>query len=337
MKYTGKIIALAFPDTFVKGSTELICKLLPYVGLGTKDFIKAGHAALLLVENETGAIRYFDFGRYVTPPGHGRVRSAETDAELALPFKASFDENDTMLNVEEVLLWLDANPQRTHGSGRLLASVCDQIDFKKAESYILALQERGSIPYGVFEKDGSNCSRLVAETLLAATDATRIIKRLKFNKLFTPSTVGNVEIAATNGIVYQVLNGNIKPYKGSAFKENLTNYFDKKNIPIIGPENKVSCEADLQALDGIGSAAYFKLVPSNLPKAHYRIQRYNEKFEIDFDGVYVCETFNPKSEFIFTYDSHCKYCHVLQNNEKLKMDCVGEFSMFNSSKKVHSA
>lgn len=337
MKYTGKIIALAYPDTFVKGSTELICKLLPYVGLGTKHYIKAGHAALLLVDNETGAIRYFDFGRYVTPPGYGRVRSAETDAELEIPFKALFDAEGSLNNVEEVLRWLDANPHRTHGNGRLLASVCDTVDYKKAETYILNLQARGSIPYGVFEKEGSNCSRLVAETLLESTDATRIIKRLKFNKLFTPSTVGNVEIAATNGVVFEVLHGVVNPFSGSAFKENLTNYFDKKNVPTNRPDRKKMTLDEVHVLEGIGSSAYFKIVSSSLPKYHYRIQRFNEYCELDFDGVYVCEKFDVNAPYSFTYDSHCKYCHVLQNDKRIKMLCVGEYSKFNSSKKVHSA
>jgi len=54
LNYTGKIIVLAFPDTFVTMSTEWVCKLLPLLGLGTRDYIKAGHAALVLIENKTG-------------------------------------------------------------------------------------------------------------------------------------------------------------------------------------------------------------------------------------------------------------------------------------------
>ena len=54
MKYTGKIIVLAFPDTFVRMSDEFMCKVLPLLGIGTRTHVKAGHAALVLVENETG-------------------------------------------------------------------------------------------------------------------------------------------------------------------------------------------------------------------------------------------------------------------------------------------
>ncbi len=54
---TGKLIVLAFPDTFVTVTNEWLCKFLPLVGLGTKEYIKAGHAALVLVENKTGNAR----------------------------------------------------------------------------------------------------------------------------------------------------------------------------------------------------------------------------------------------------------------------------------------
>lgn len=337
MKYNGKIIALAFPDTYVKGSTELICKLLPYVGLGTKDYIKAGHAALVLVNNKTGSLQYFDFGRYVTPPGCGRVRSAETDVELAIDFKAEIAEDDSLLNLDEILLWLEANPLKTHGSGRLLASVCDTVNYKKAFNYLKELQNRGSIPYGVFEKDGSNCSRLVTETLLVSTQEKRIIKKLNFNKLFTPSTVGNVEIGATNRVVYEVYDGAVNVYKGSAFKENLTNYFDKRNIPKKCNSKAIVVPKNLQTLGGTGSTAYFEIVPEILPEAHYRIKRYNELLEVDFDGVFYSEEFNLGESYNFTYDSHCKFCHVIQKENKIRFDIVDLYEDFNSVQKAHSA
>ena len=143
---TGKIIVLAYPDTFVKISDEWQCKLFPLVGLGTWDYMKAGHAAIILIENKTGKANYYDFGRYITPKGYGRVRSEITDAELKIPFKAKLIGNGSLENLNEFLIWLDANPHKTHGEGRLLASVCEDINFAKAEKYIQELQQRGSIP-----------------------------------------------------------------------------------------------------------------------------------------------------------------------------------------------
>jgi len=338
LNYNGKIIVLAYPDTFVTMSDEWICKLLPLVGLGTWDYIKAGHAALILIENKTGVARYFDFGRYVTPKGYGRVRGANTDAELEIPFKAEIGDDGKLTNLEAFLLWLDRHPEKTHGEGRLLASICDSINFKQAENFIAELQSRGSIPYGAFDKTGSNCSRFVTDTILGATSEKKIIKALNFNKKFTPSTVGNVEKASL-GMVYEVFQGHIRRFGGSAFKENLTNYFGRKSSSTMAEVNTVSqLPSTVQELSGIGSTAWFELLPDEgLLSGHFRIRRYNEQHAIDFDGIYVSEEFDDSEPYQFTFDSHCEYCHILQHNKKIKLDCVGRFSAFSSSQKVHSA
>ena len=91
---------LAYPDTFVQVTEEWICKFLPLLGLGTREYIKAGHAAMVLVENESGNAHYYDFGRYVTPEGYGRVRGANTDVELEIPFKAILTSDNSLDNLE---------------------------------------------------------------------------------------------------------------------------------------------------------------------------------------------------------------------------------------------
>ena len=335
---------MAFPDTFVTMSDEWICRVLPLVGLGTREYIKAGHSAMVLIENATGKANYYDFGRYITPKGHGRVRSAETDAELKIPFKASMDSAGQLTNLDRFLGWLDAHPEKTHGQGRLLASVCEAIDYEKAHKHILALQSRGSIPYGAFHKQGSNCSRFVTDTILAATDSSEIQRGLNFNKKFTPSTVGNVEKAATDHAVYEVFQGEVKLFEGTAFKENLRNYFDKKNpnasngIAFAEPsDRKPAIGAHAQYLSGTGSGAWFELSSEQLPAHHYRIKRYSDSCELDFDGVYVSKEFDATLPYQFTYDSHCSYCHVLQNNQKLKLELLARYAEFNSLQKVHSA
>lgn len=337
MPNTGKIIILAFPDTFVTMSNEWICKILPIVGLGTKDYIKAGHAALVLIENRSGKAKYFDFGRYVTPNGMGRVRGANTDAELQIPIDAKIDAHGNLSNLSEFLLWLEAHPEKTHGEGRLLASVCDFIDFDKAKKYIEALQDRGSIPYGAFVKEGSNCSRFVTDTILTATHDKTIKKTLLFNKKFTPSTVGNVEKAST-GTIYEVFQGTIHQFKGTAFKENLKNYFHKKkskSFKELGARN--STPAHWQKLSGIGSNAYFEFMQQSLPQYHFRIKRYNDSLDMDYDGVYYSEAFDAEKPYEFTYDSHCQYCHVIQDGVKIQLRSVSTWSQFNSRQKAQTA
>ncbi len=338
MKATGKIIVLAYPDTFVKVSTEWICKVLPYLGLGTKNHIKAGHAALILINNETGKARYFDFGRYVTPPGYGRVRGANTDAELHIPIIAKISSEGVLQNRDAFFYWLDGNPDKTHGDGRLLASVCDEIDHNKAYNFIRTLQQKGSIPYGAFDKTGSNCSRFVTETILAATPNLKIVKALSFNKKFTPSTVGNVEKASLAKDIFEIYNGKISKFNGSALQENLRNYFHKKKPePITIQKSKLSERA--QKLYGTGSSAWFELQEEHFPENHFRIKRYNENCEVDFDGIYkASEEFDMHIPYTFTYDSHCAYCHILQKEKKIKFERVANYETYISSlQKVHLA
>lgn len=331
MKQQTQIIVLAYPDTYVTLSDEWICRVLPMVGLGTREYIKAGHAALILVGDQ-GELHYFDFGRYITPKGYGRVRSAQTDAELRIPLRAIQDHSGRIENLSEVLGWLDQNPDKTHGDGRLIASVCQEVDYFKARAYIDEISKRGSIPYGAFNKSGSNCSRFVADTLLAATTSARIRRKLTRNKLFTPSTVGNVEIAATDNKMYQVQSGKIDPYLGSALRENLKNYFDKSR-PVLQRKN-TSAYHDLpegaQFLGGTGSQAWFHLDTHQLAAGIYRIRRFTPWGELDYDGVYESRTFRPERSFEFTYDSHCEYCHVYQDNQKIFFQGKGSFAQFNS-------
>jgi len=310
-----------------------MCKILPLVGLGTRTHIKAGHAALVLIENRTGKASYYDFGRYITPPGKGRVRGANTDVELKIPFKAVI-KNKGLENLEEFLHWLDAHPEKTHGSGRLVASLCEDIDFEKAQEYITSLQNQGSIPYKAFGKTGSNCARFVTETILSATENSAIKRHLKHNKKFTPSTVGNVEKSANSG-VFQVCKGQIAPYDSSALRENLTNYFDKK----VPASYTMATDGDgvpegAQLLTGVGSSAYFTLeVAGN----KLLITRFTEDGVQDFEGYSDIPTaFNPESAYSFVYDSHCAFVTIEQNGAIFRLELTPK-EILNSVQRVHSA
>lgn len=334
---SGKLIVLAFPDTFVKVSDEWKCKLLPLVGLGTFKQIKAGHAALVLIENKTGKATYYDFGRYVTPDGFGRVRSAETDAELEMPFEAKLVGNGPLENRDQFLRWLEANPQKTHGEGRMLASVCEEINFEKAQNYILSLQKQGNVPYRAFAENGSNCARFVTETILASTENKEIIKGLNHIKRFTPSPIGNVDIAASS-VIFEVLNGVIVKYNGSILKENLTNYFhrnkSKKSKITVLPKLPLNA----QKVSGTGSNAWFEIEVDEGIENQYKIKRYNDLHKLDYVGLFeTVESFDINYNFQFTHNSHCDHCHILQNGCLIKFRKVKTCPEFCELQKVLSA
>ncbi len=322
---TGKIIPIAFPDTFVcYGSEAVQLKLFPKVGLGNRGYIKAGHAILVLIENSTGNIQYFDFGRYVTPPKMGRVRSAKTDADLHIPLKAIITESGEIQNLEEILLWLGNHPEKTHGDGRMVASVCHEVNYEKAINYLTHLQDQGSIPYLAFSNStGSNCSRLVTDTLIRSGNNKRTVKKLKRNNKFTPSPLGNVKYGAAGGEIYNVFNGKISLYSKSILKENLTNYFDpnapvKSGIPLPKQKGKA------QLLSGIGASAYFEIIATELQN-QYIIKRYTSKFEKDFEGLFTVDNsgFNITKPYQFIFDSNCNYCHISQADTIYKFDVIG--------------
>lgn len=204
MDNTGIILTLAYPDTIVMVSDEWFSPFLRFVGVGKKNYLRAGHAALVLIEKETGVLEYHDFGRYITPPEpNGRVRGRDTDNELHFPLKAEI-KDDKILNLDEILKFLATHPKLTHGEGNLIASVCNVIDYKKARTFITNMQNEHFIRYAAFIKNASNCARFVCDALITSVTEPKIKKNLENSKWFTPSTVGNVLLANTGPHAFKV-------------------------------------------------------------------------------------------------------------------------------------
>ena len=132
-----------------------------WFGFFKHGYYKAGHAALVLVNHVNGECKYYDFGRYHTPLRQGRVRSYETDPERKINTKAII-KNKKIENMEELLTELQTNSS-CHGEGRLLASTYHHIELPLAIETIASMQNQGSIGYGPFRYQGSNCSRFVAK------------------------------------------------------------------------------------------------------------------------------------------------------------------------------
>ncbi len=150
--------------------------------------------------------------------------------------------------------------------------------------------------------------------------------------------MGNVEKASLAKDIFEIYNGKISKFNGSALQENLRNYFHKKKPePITIQKSKLSERA--QKLYGTGSSAWFELQEEHFPENHFRIKRYNENCEVDFDGIYkASEEFDMHIPYTFTYDSHCAYCHILQKEKKIKFERVANYETYISSlQKVHLA
>lgn len=320
--YDGVIVVLSYPDTVVRPAhSEFSSKVWPKLGIGGENAIQAGHAAMLLIDKTTNQVDYYDFGRYITSYGSGRVRSKETDPELKVPFTACF-EDGKLINLEEMLLWLDANPEKTHGEGRLVASINAEIDYAKANDFIKKLIVKKEVPYGAFVKSGSNCARFVTDTILNSCGNNSIVLKLKTSNLLTPSPIGNVIKGTTEDEIFVVENQDISHYTNrSVIKEYSECFFKKidKELNLIGTELPNKELFDLKNatwLGGIGSGAWFKIEEKQDVNL-YKIARYTVKGDKDFEGVFKVKDFSLDVDkpYQFVHPTNCAEMFIEQGNK----------------------
>lgn len=329
MTNSAFILTLAYPETVVMHADEWYSPLMRYIGIGNKKYVRAGHAALVLISKETGELEYHDFGRYITPEPYGRVRGKTTDCELDFPLKAQIEGN-IISNLNEILTFLGTHPKLTHGDGKLIASVCDEIDYAKARSHITRMQNRNFIRYAAFIKNACNCARFVTDTLIASITNKTIKNRLKRSKKFTPSTVGNVVIANTQEHTFEVSeSGEITPFNSSVKSENVKAFLDRLHahepgfIGTLEPKLVSGLHEKAQWLPGIAAGAWFEL-HKNGSITHYRFKRISPYGNIDVDAIYkVCDTsFEYELKFEFIQYSNCAYFHIRQNKRIYRFDRV---------------
>ncbi|MFG6686335.1 DUF6695 family protein [Mariniflexile sp. HNIBRBA6329] len=327
MNNTGIILTLAYPETIVMVSKEWFSPFLRFLGVGKKNYLRAGHAALVLINKETGILEYHDFGRYITPQPTGRVRGSDTDNELHFPLVANI-ENDEITNLDSILEFLATHPKLTHGDGKMLASVCKAVDYKKARAHITYMQEKHFIRYAAFIKDACNCARFVTDTLIASVTDNSIKKKLEKSKWFTPSTVGNVLLANTEAHAFEVSEtGFISKFEGSQKSENVRCFLDKlKNhtpnfIGTLQPKPVDGLHENAQWLPGIAAGAWFELHRTET-NSEYIFRRISPVGNVDVHAVFKLETevFNYHESFEFVHYSNCKFFHVKQNGKVFRFD-----------------
>ncbi len=338
---TGIILVLAYPETIVKVAKEWYSFLLRYVGVGKKDYLKAGHAALVLINKSSGVLEYHDFGRYITKEPHGRVRGLRYDAELNFPIRANIV-NNQIENLDEILSFLSLNPELTHGDGKLVASVCDEVNYNKAKAFISNLQRHGSIRYAAFLKNATNCARFVASVLCESVTNKNIQKKITSSLWFTPSTVGNVVLASSNSFVYLVKSGVVSCFKSTVFKENKKYFLDRLSLHrvdlrgTIEPMEIKGLHASAQWLSGIAAGAWYEITfVSGLDINEYRFRRVSPNGRVDIDAVFASSgVFDINKNFKIMHNSNCSYCTINQGG--VIMCLLFKRAYVNSVQKEHS-
>jgi len=190
--YTGFAISIAWPETLCKQAGAWYDSIMNILGLSKNNFYKVGHAAVVIVEIKTGNCYYFDFGRYHSPFGYGRVRDSETDHELQIECRARISDSKLELqNFKQILLELAEN-QACHGNGTLHASYT-RINFNKAYSYAKRMQDLSPLKYGPFLLQGTNCSRFVRTVVLSGDPPLADRLKLLLPLTISPSPIGIVK------------------------------------------------------------------------------------------------------------------------------------------------
>lgn len=219
----GIIIMFAWPKTPAIQVGSWYEGLMKFLGFNKNGYYMAGHSAIVLVNPENGELNYFDFGRYHSPVGHGRIRNNETDPDLIVDTKARFNKNGQITNIDELLLLFDANKDAFHGKNTMYASVNYATNFEKALKFAKKLQNKGAIPYGPFELRGTNCSRFTSSVFRAGSKNVWKKFRLLVPICLTPTTLGNVLVVSSDGFFYEVENNSVKKHKIS-FSKQLKNW-----------------------------------------------------------------------------------------------------------------
>lgn len=326
------ILTLAYPETIVSHAEEWYSKFLRFLFVGSKKHVRAGHAALVLIDKSTGVLEYHDFGRYITSEPNGRVRGRETDFELNFPVTAKI-EDDIIKNLDDILKFLATHPKLTHGDGALYASVCNAVDYNTARTHITKMQHRDFIRYAAFIKNACNCARFVTDTLIASVTNVTIKKNLIKSKWFTPSTIGNVVIADTEDFVYVVSDkGDINEFNSTVSKENRRLFLDRLkgyNPSLVGtlkPKHNEVKETHAQWLSGIAAGAWFELHDLG-HDSEFRFRRVSPYGNIDCDGVYKVndENFDMNLEYQFVHYSNCLFFHVEQDSMQYRFDFIKNF------------
>lgn len=326
------VITMAYPKTIVMVADEWYSPFLRFLGVGKKDYLRAGHAALVLIEKKRGELEYHDFGRYITNVPNGRVRGKKYDRELDFPIKA-FVENNQIKNLEEILLFLASVPRLTHGDGELVASVCNEINYNSAKNHIKKMQRKGAIRYAAFKKNASNCARFVTTTLIAGVTNPKIRKKLVNSQWFTPSTVSSVVLASSSGEVYKVTPEKLEQFSSTVFKENRKYFLDRlkgyrANLEgTMTPKKVKGLHKNAQWLSGIAAGAWYELTDDgSLADNEVRMRRLSAYGNIDVDAVFnKANGFTLDASFRVIHNSNCAYCTVKQDDKVYLLNYIRDF------------
>jgi hypothetical protein len=330
-EYNGVIVPLAWPDALVGSSYPKMDPFWKVLNVCRDSFYKVGHAAMLLVNLDDGEVQYFDFGRYIAPEGHGRIRSQETDPEIKLKLRAEVTEGKIQ-NLKQILLEISQNPH-THGSGTLYAGEYYGFDFQEVLNHIHEKQEYVLQEYGPFVIGGTNCSRFVAQTIAQFSKWKTRVKFL-YPWYATPSPLGNIYncpsetmFAISDGVVEEI---DIEKF-ATRFKILRKKVFFTKEDPPVPPKEKAlsgnfkvgdkpeNVSDNAIWLGGLGAGAWHDVV--EVFNDRIKVKRVQSSGHVDFEEDFYHDPlsgiFQHEKPFKVVHGTTYKAVIVHQEDRKL--------------------
>ncbi len=306
---TGVAIALAWPHTYCKQCGDWYDGLASWLRISKGRYYKVGHAAVILIDFDSKKPFYFDFGRYHAPYKYGRVRSSETDHELAMATRARFDEKGLITNLKEILSEIQNNPA-CHGEGILYAAY-GEVEVERCFEKVKEFQNRGMIPYNPFQIGKLNCSRFVNKVIKKGKPNRYSLYKLKYAKPFTPTPMNNVDaLPHKTSVEHRRI-----PIRPKYTRKELEKILYTTQSEPLKPD---SVPDDAQWLSGEGAGSWFDL---KLNETTLSATRYSEKGTVECQGQYQSKkrlSNYGHSEWKVTYPSDCSRITITNGHENIK-------------------
>ncbi|NVJ84668.1 MAG: hypothetical protein HWE15_00075 [Algoriphagus sp.] len=313
---TGIAIAIAWPEFVGKQTGTWYDKPMTFLGFNKEFHYRVGHASLVLIQKEEGVCRYFDCGRYHAPYQYGRIRDESTDAPLQIQTRALWD-GKALKNFKEILQEIQSNPW-TFGMGPLTASYCE-VNYESAFEKVKSMQGMGSIPFGPFTLNGTNCCRFVRTGLLAGAPKLPWWRKSLLNYFWhlKPMPITNVDL---------LMNKHLIPYDESVSsgKYHSTGAYswDTVHGTLPQPAKPESIPFQSQWLAGEVAGSWFNLQEE--PHG-YRISRFSPEGVLECSGIFEnnsIHSFSIDEPYEFTHLSHCNQVTVMQKGHAIVMQRI---------------
>lgn len=338
--YQDLVIVVAWPDATMRGD-ERWMMFFKKIGIVKNLNFKVGHTAVILVDSQTKELRYYDFGRYISPRGHGRARSVESDPRLRMDTKADIDNHNNIRNLKEIIMELDALRDVTQGVGRIFFSVAEGVSIRLARQYADGLVRAGSSPYGAVAWGNNNCSRFITRLLIKSSPKYHLFHSVRYPETIKASPMSNVVNVRPDRRIYSYEERDgLRSLRMNRFgsfwfllrqlKDNVSSRLARAlpDDEIIGAMEAGARPSHLpdnaQWLGGVGEGAWYTLETYG-GQGHFLVSRFTERGEEEYSHVYyTAESFDPRSPFQITYDSHLLFTTVLQGGRRIRLHAVAD-------------